>query len=903
MSSRTLFPPLVNSYEPAFLVGSGSSLKVYFSLNNLSNIPAGTNITVHAQIYRQDGVRVLKTSNDIANKRYRAAGIILNLQPTKAENSDNLYYVTIDNSDLKSQVELNGTTYRGWIPGWVYKVQLRISTQTFDPTVDPKQEVWLQKYASNFSEWSTMCYVKAIAPMIVKIPEFRYDSSSVTNVYDPEIIYNLKSMRVFSGTIESGDSVNSNREIYDYVKIFLYDNITGELVEESPEVHPSEQSNTYFEYQFKTNFVYSHHYLIKMIYKTENEYVSPKPLEFQFQLIEEAMDPIDLRLVSVDHDVNNVFKDISCLDLEEDEGRVALKLYSSSGEIFSGNVCIRRSSQEDNFTTWEDIQYLTIKQQDVNELPPIYDYTIKSGVWYKYGIQNISKLGERGKLEVMSNPIQRLFNFTFLLGKGGRQLKIPYNTTIGNFRYQLYDSKTDTIGSKYPFITRNASVNYRTFSLSTLISFLADDEQHTFLRQGKEDLYKYAPIIQLYDDYVIDNKRYYRDYTYERDFREKVLEFLQDGKPKLFKSPSEGNIIVRLTEVTCVPNASLGNMVYSVSMNADEIDDSTMQNYLKYGFYYPGTYSTDLSVYNYQIGQIDGKFTDIDNVFKMIYEKYDSQGKNYGGYARKLRSISRVRITINGYYSKGSTGEEQFIPGHQLRVYNNNRELVLGNNFQIKYSGLPKPTIITIYDPRGIYEFDSLLSFHYNEKELENDSLYLLTDAEGVVTGVDATIDFIYELSVEEYEEHQIEERRPIKGIGQFYGEVEPGDSIYKTIYYQHYLESDSIFKYLNNITSIEIEANPHTVFAIRDRQEKQPQIHEINETGVLRLYELEEILEIKYLGKRYLETPYDESTLTSEVLTESVLDKDNHFIINAAADVSVTYRYMDIQGTYKEAT
>ena len=105
MASRILYPPLVNSYEPAFVAGSGSSLRVYFSLSSLPNIPAGTNLTVHAQIYRQDGVKVLKTTNDT---RYRATGIILNLSPTKVGTEDNLYYITINNSDLKSSVVLNG---------------------------------------------------------------------------------------------------------------------------------------------------------------------------------------------------------------------------------------------------------------------------------------------------------------------------------------------------------------------------------------------------------------------------------------------------------------------------------------------------------------------------------------------------------------------------------------------------------------------------------------------------------------------------------------------------------------------------------------------------------------------------------------------------------------------------
>ena len=185
MASRTLYPPLVNSYEPAFVAGSGSSLRVYFSLSSLSNIPAGTNLTVHAQIYRQDGVKVVKTTNDT---RYRATGIILNLEPLKSEASDNLYYITINSSDLKSSVTLGGTTYNGWIPGWIYKIQLRLSEVTYDPNLQPKQEIWLQENSDYFSEWSTICFAKAISPMIVQIPVFEYDSGDPNHQYDLEAV-------------------------------------------------------------------------------------------------------------------------------------------------------------------------------------------------------------------------------------------------------------------------------------------------------------------------------------------------------------------------------------------------------------------------------------------------------------------------------------------------------------------------------------------------------------------------------------------------------------------------------------------------------------------------------------------------------------------------------------------
>ena len=102
MSSRTLYPPITKSFEPAFVAGSQSQLKVYFSLSSLSVIPNGTQLTVHASIMRKDGVKVVNTANDVPNGRYRATGIILNLIPQRDESlGDNYYYIVINNDDLK----------------------------------------------------------------------------------------------------------------------------------------------------------------------------------------------------------------------------------------------------------------------------------------------------------------------------------------------------------------------------------------------------------------------------------------------------------------------------------------------------------------------------------------------------------------------------------------------------------------------------------------------------------------------------------------------------------------------------------------------------------------------------------------------------------------------------------
>lgn len=897
MASRTIYPPLVNSYEPAFVAGSNSSLRVYFSLSSLSNISIRTeDLTVHAQIYRQDGVKVVKTTNDVSEseKRYRATGIILNLKPLKAETEENLYYIVIKDSDLKSSVTLDRTTYNGWIPGWVYKIQLRLSSVIYDPTVQPKQEIWLQENSDNFSEWSTICYTKAISPMTVQIPLFNYDDGS-NEVYDPDTIYTIDEMNFF-GTIKS--SVFEANEDFDYVTVSLYNGDT--LLEESGEIYKTEQSNTYFSYTFKQNFQSDLEYIIYLNYKTENGYVPRTPLVFKFILEAYSADAINAQLVTIDKNYNNLLTDITSIDEEEDEGRILLKIYSTDSNPWSGNVCIRRASQKDNFQTWEDIIIFIVKEKNLNDIDLIYDYTIESGVWYKYGIQSIDKDGGRGKLIVMDNPIQRLFNYSYILGKDNKQLKLQFNNTMNSFKHQIYDTKIDTIGSQYPFVSRNAAVNYRTFPINAMISFWMD-ENNTFLKNGKKDIYNYSSIVELYDNYAEEHSiRKQYDYTYERDFRTMVLDFLQDGKPKLFKSPTEGNIIVRLMDVNCSPNQTLDRMIYSVSMNAHEIDDNTMSNYLKYGFYAPGSYSTDFSVKVTYLGQIDGAFAPTDNIFKKIYEKYDSQGRNFGGYKKTLEDIQRVKITINGYYYNDGSGT-RYISGSQLRIYNNQNVLTMGNNILLNYGGNAENILITIYDPNNIYEFDDLIKFHYTGRGLGDDSLYLLGDAEGLVTGIDATIDFLYSLSTEIYEAHQVQKRRFNKGIAQFYEEVKPGESIYNTIYYQHYIESDTVFRQLSNISSIEIEANPHTVFAIKDVSDTQEQYHEIGDTGILRLYELNDIVGIKYVGKRYLTTPFDDSTVSNEIITEDILDDNGNCVVKAAADVSLTYKFIDIQGTYKQ--
>lgn len=294
------------------------------------------------------------------------------------------------------------------------------------------------------------------------------------------------------------------------------------------------------------------------------------------------------------------------------------------------------------------------------------------------------------------------------------QLKLQGNTQIGSFQRNTSDQFTQTIGGEYPFYSRSAQFNYRTFSLQTLIS-LNFDITNTFLRfksqiatsqmgihlntarQQYSDTLKLIPITdperskkieaaqqkyywdinqiyrgfnpfvnppvpflapdqmplwmtgqlwqvqnqdseylvlrdtELFSDFqfsgsmkrVLDpentghqlqrtdqyneglvrgpssryDARKMRDASHvrngdynraseliyaERRFRDAVMKWMSDGQPKLFRSETEGNMIVMLSGVTFAP-FNKSRLLYSLSATVTEIAEYNLDNLILYG--------------------------------------------------------------------------------------------------------------------------------------------------------------------------------------------------------------------------------------------------------------------------------------------------------------------------------
>ena len=68
----------------------------------------------------------------------------------------------------------------------------------------------------------------------------------------------------------------------------------------------------------------------------------------------------------------------------------------------------------------------------------------------------------------------------------------------------------------------------------------------------------------------------------ERKYREKAMEWLIDGVPKLFRSPTEGNMIVVLSNISFTPLQHTDRMVYSFSATATEVAEYNLDNLIEY---------------------------------------------------------------------------------------------------------------------------------------------------------------------------------------------------------------------------------------------------------------------------------------------------------------------------------
>ena len=133
-----------------------------------------------------------------------------------------------------------------------------------------------------------------------------------------------------------------------------------------------------------------------------------------------------------------------------------------------------------------------------------------------------------------------------------------------------------------------------------------------------------------------------------------------ENKYKLFKSPTEGNFIVYLTNISLQPNTTLNRFLYTFSATASEVMENTIENLQQFNIQNFGSYNTESTFTDTSFGQLNDNYIGIyskdesgqytienDNPTNLIneIEKFVNVSTETSIY--KLNKILEFKISIN----------------------------------------------------------------------------------------------------------------------------------------------------------------------------------------------------------------------------------------------------------------
>lgn len=750
IENSNLYPPIVETYMPAFLVDS-DYCRVYFSISSFNSLLDINTEAVQVTVTNQNNnISVLNRTvypNEIK---------ITSLKTDVTKKTEDNYYIELNASDLEPEYGYNEETGKYEISKFninqYYKVQIRFTAADVEVPASGGLDSWLYQNQNKFSEWSTVCLIRGISTPIMTIKGL--DTEAETNIWsqsDVDIIGNL-----------SFADITETETLYSYI-IKLY-NSAGALVLHSGVLYTNNYNNiNEINYTLKYALQSGESYLLQLEYTTKSQYT--QSIAYHLQVEASTLDALEATISGLE---------------EKEDGRIGINILGAAAD-FVGTITIRRSSSKTDFTVWEDIHTFTIINEPLNYT--WYDYTVESGVWYKYYAQKRNSSGGRGIPLTLDTPLMIILEDIFL-NVDGKQLCVRFNPKVSSFKRTIAEGKTETLGSKYPFVTRNGYMDYKQFPLEGMIVSLMNKDE-VFI--SEEELYGSEENVSLYTDY---NKRKRisreRDFILEQNFREKVMDFLYENSVKLFRSPTEGNILVKLTDISLTPEPILGRRLYSFTCTVIEIDECTLENYQRHNIISSEGYQTILEFQTEYLGQLSQDFKAGTEVMELLERKYADYAKE--GYEIQIEKINSLRIEINSdpYYIV-EDDPNSFITTEDAAAADYTGWLVYINDVPVVIDSNSR-----VYSQQG----DSI----------EIKSIVFKTEC-------NATIDYNVIVNQKQQEEISVMSVSYLRNISQYADNCNVNESIYKKIYDKHSIDGDKLL-YLD---SVKIEAEPGTVVYVKD--------------------------------------------------------------------------------------
>ena len=577
---KTIYPPQVDTFMPSFCYNE--SAKVWFNISSYSEDMINQIQFIHVSMVDQrNNVNVFagtNSSNIITYPQYYP----ITFDGTKDNNNNpnnkmgydsdkKMYWLTIPPQVIKTMPYYNVNQY--------YKIQLRFdltltnsnyspySNDYKDPTSffywnndsDKKADaLGLANYTNynedNFSEWSAGTLIKPILIPELKLNFKTNDTNFINKTTDEPLFGKLNFHEINDNEnkiceewlswyqIKIIETISENRIITHFNSGKKYTNTTKNEINDIIDTSMLSVNNNY---------------KIQLTYETNNGYT---------QIIEY---PVQVK--NYDNTTNIAYEK---LIIDEENGIIAFKLNPLNS---SGYLTIRRSSHHSNFSHWDLISTYNLSDLNGKSLI-INDNTIESITGYRYQLQlyeiNNNNVIMYSPQYIKDDDILHCDFYGALLSDEEKMLKITFDFQPSNRTNAINRSKTDTLGGQYPVFTQNSKLKYHTYNITGKIS--TEDNGELFL--SKEEIfgdeyynYRYNPNIALPHTSACKSIKSNNDWLYEREYRDAVEEWLNNGKPKLFRSMTEGNMIVMLDGISMTPDTVLGRRLYNFSATMYEI--------------------------------------------------------------------------------------------------------------------------------------------------------------------------------------------------------------------------------------------------------------------------------------------------------------------------------------------
>ena len=550
-----IYPPVIDTYQPSNCVNESMIITFImpeYNLQHLNDIKSVhvslTNQSNNASVLNSGQVKIITWEHNIKYDKETRIGKIRILPSDVVQTSEPVSFQNI-----------------------LYKIQLR-----FDFGSGPAQGESLNSYLTTnkdrFSEWSSISLIKPIIK-----PELIWqnplDNSNkikvgrkINYIFEATLKFDYAetdTLKSYRFTLNKGVK-NENEEIQDesskeLVLIMMLDGGWKE-----PE-KPFLMKQAFNLYSLKDNI--PEHLIIKIEYETTGGYYGEGTKELSLQSLLEGT-PVA---------INSIFSN-------EEYGFNEIKIIINKDKTPSAHICELFRSENDG-AEWEKIKEINFNTLNYsNEEFSIIDPLIKSGMIYKYAVQLSPDDGNENTYapDIWSKEvgINNFYNATLI--RDNRILKLSFDFTVSQYSKKAGRAMSETLGGRYPKFTKNGHLNYKQCSINGKISVEDNLDEYFITMQDLlgETLYERLMTQHKHGNSIYRQLPQNSMVMIEREFREKVYDWLNDGKPKLFKSGPEGNMIVVLDGVSLTSEKALGRLIYNFSATMYEVGDSNDYNSL-----------------------------------------------------------------------------------------------------------------------------------------------------------------------------------------------------------------------------------------------------------------------------------------------------------------------------------